>query len=257
MANRQRVRVRRKPNADDNVLQRAQKKDSSKQQQPALLAGSQQRLGSREIMNLQRRFGNTAVQQMLVQRTQDGDQSNPPIKEAQLTLQTTPPEMGLALQNMLNDVFMLAESMDMGNLELRVMEQVLQIRDFEEMFEAYREAIRLGIVGSMLKNSELPADAMHNNPFNELDERIASIAMSPSMLIGALQQAAMQLGKMLITSQGDDSVMEADREVVKAIERMEGVHQPFYETVADGQKAVEVSVEAIKALWKIKRQKRR
>jgi hypothetical protein len=257
MADRQRVRVRRKADAQSPKSVRRKKKGTEQEQQPALLKGSNQRLGSREIMNLQRRFGNTAVQRMLVQRSQDGDQSNPPIKEAQLTLQTTPPEMGLALQKMLMDIFQLAESMDMSNLELRVMEQTFMLRDLEEMAEAYLEANNLGLVGSMLKNGELPTDATENNPFQQMDERLAAIAMSPGVLIGALQQAAIQLGKILVTNPGTDTVNEADHEVNAAIERLEGTYQPLYETVADGQKAVEASVSAIMQIWKLKRQKRR
>lgn len=261
MAKRQRQRVQRQP---DDKTQKIVRKTSTAEKntnrtEPALLKNSPLTLGSREIMRLQQQYGNNAVQAMLVQRAQDGDKSNPPIRDSQLTLQTTPPDMALALHKMMHDVFSLAEALDMEDLSFEVQGLTIMARDFEAMRDAYQEAINLQLVGSLLTGQALPTDATApgSGPFGRLDQRVATFLMQPSILISVMQRFAIQLGQMLIKSFGADGTMQADHEAVAAIKQLEEQQAPFYETVAEGEKAVLDSQKALMMLAKLKRQQKR
>lgn len=252
MPRRRRVRHTAEGVPISRQVQREDSNDNEQQQenqQPAMFQKGT-KLDSELIMHLQRKYGNRAVQQMLMEQDTENDSSGAPIQDAVLTLQTTPRDMGLDMLEMMEILVRLTRRLRLDKHMVRIADQQIQMSLFHEILRSYQEAFDMKLLGSLVNGEQGKAVENYGNkdPFDDLDEDIARVVMSPGHVLAAMQHLTLEIGKILTGDSGKDGKMAVDR-MINAPLRQLVDHLEVIETVDEGEQAAQRLVTALEAIY--------
>lgn len=208
------------------------------------------KINSELIMELQRTYGNRAVQQMLLEQNTENDSNGAPIEDAVLTLQTMPRDMGQEMIDMLELLVRMIRRLRLDKLQMKVADQQVDLRDFEEIHKSYLQAFDMRLIGSLVSGEQGKAveNYAQKDPFENLDEDIARVIMSPGHVLASMQQLTIELGGMVTGKPGQDSPMAVDRMINAPLQQLRA-NLDVIETVEEGKKAVQHITLALDAIY--------
>lgn len=251
MPRRRRVRLTAEGAPISRQIQREDSNQNEQQEhpQPAMFQKGT-KLDSELIMQLQRKYGNRVVHQMLMEQDTENDSSGAPIQDAVLTLQTTPPQMGLDMLEMMEILVRLTRRLRLEKHQVRIADQDIQLSLFSEILRSYQEAFDMKMLGSLVNGEQGKAIENYGNvdPFADLNEDIARVAMSPGHMLAAMQHLTLEIGKILTGDSGKDGKMAVDR-MINAPLRQLIDHLEVIETVDEGEQAAQRLVVALEAIY--------
>jgi len=233
-------------------IQRASQEKEEKQEQssqPSLFQKGA-KLDSEMIMQLQRKYGNRAVQQMLMAQNTENDHDSAPIDEAQLTLQTMTPELGKDMLKMLEILVKMIDRLKLDKHEMRVADQAVRLSLFEEILRSYQQAFDMKLIGSLVNGEQGKAveNYAEKDPFDNLDEDIARVMMSPGHVLASMQQLTIEIGKIVTGMPGQDGQLAVDRMINKPLQKLRE-NLDVIETVEEGESAAQDLILALEAIY--------
>lgn len=245
-----------------NQVQRAKTKQPTEEKQEEnelpLLQQQGTQLTSAMIIELQKQYGNKAVQQMLLEQGSGDAVDTPIIEKAQLTLQTMTPEISLQLIKTLELVERVVVKHKLEGEELPIGPERIKLDKIPQITKAYVEALDKKLLGSLLSKSQAAKAAenlQHHDPFQDFDEEVARVIMSPDLLLLSLKAFVVDIGTSLSGMPAQDGKLAVNRDVEKPIEKLQETVREI-ETVSDAMVASNLIFTALQAIHKADRYKR-